>query len=620
VVFGTAGHIDHGKTTLVRALTGRDTDRLPEEKARGISIDLGFAPLTLPSGRTAAFVDVPGHERFVRNMVAGVHGMDAVMLVVAATEGVMPQTVEHLAILDFLGLSHGLVALTKADLVEADWLELVEADTREALEGSFMAAAPILPVAAPTGQGVAEVRRELDRMAAQVPKRDASGVLRLPIDRVFTIRGFGTVVTGTLTRGSLTVDDAVELLPAGIAARVRGLESHGQSVRRVAAGQRVAVNLAGVNRGDVERGQVLTRPGQLTSTTVAAVRLTLLRGAAPIRHRARVHVHAGTAEVLARVYFWDREALSGGEAWAELRFERPVVIQRGDRVLVRTYSPVTTAGGGMVAEVGVHHRRREENLLARMELELSGDPVAIAISRVDARPAPMDVSELARSVGMAPKDLWDALQGHPEAFLLDPRWVWTASARDRMAEELLRQVRAYQRDRPLRPGWPRERQKASFPGFDARLFGQLVEGFPALVLDGEFVRTPDFRVEVAGQAEESRQRILDRLADAGLEPPEVKDLLRDLAGDEESRRDLLEWLVATGELVRVDENLVVSGQAYREAVDRVRAAIRERGPLGTAELRDCLKTSRKFAVPLLERMDDDRVTRREGDVRVLVGS
>ena len=619
MVFGTAGHIDHGKTTLVRALTGRDTDRLPEEKRRGISIDLGFAPLTLPSGRPAAFVDVPGHERFIRNMAAGVHGMDAVLLVVAATEGVMPQTVEHLAILDFLGVSRGLVALTKADLVEPDWLELVEADTRAALQDSFLRRAPLLPVGAPTGQGVPALLAELDRLAARAEPRDATGVLRLPLDRVFSVRGFGTVVTGTITRGTIRADEAVELAPGGFRARVRGLESHGRPVAEARAGQRVAVNLSGAERADVARGQVLTHPGQLDSVTVAAVRLTLLPGAPPLKHRARVHTYVGTAEALARVYFWDRDELKpGGEAWAELRWEAPVVVQRADRVLIRTYSPVVTIGGGVVGEPGTHHRRREAHLVERLEAALAGDPLTLLAERLAARGAPEALDQAARSLGWPAEELARRVAERSDLIQVGSRWVWAAAAARRVAEEVRQVVSAYHREHPLRPGWPRDRQRQAFPDWDARLFGQWLAGVEGLAADGDVVRASGFRVELDAQQAAWRGAVLDFARQRGVEPADTDSLLAQVPAPVDLARDLVEWMVASGDLVRLDGELVMGASAFASAVARVRDAIAREGPLGTAALRDVLGTTRKYAVPILERMDEARVTRREGDVRVVV--
>jgi selenocysteine-specific elongation factor len=618
VIFGTAGHIDHGKTTLVRALTGQDTDRLPEEKARGISIDLGFAHMTLPSGRRAAFVDVPGHERFIRNMVAGVHGMDAVLLVVAADEGVMPQTREHLAILTLLGVERGLTVLTKIDAVEADWLDLVESDTREVLAGTFLAEAPIVRVSAPHGTGLSELVGALDRLADSVPPRDVRGFPRLPIDRVFTVRGFGTVVTGTLTSGELTVDQAVSVLPEAIGTRVRGLEVHGARVERAQAGQRVAVNLGGVERSLIHRGQVVAVPGTLPVATVAAVRLQLLPDAPPLKHRARVHTHSGTQEVLARVYFYDREELKAGDtAWAELRWEEPVVLLRGDRVLLRSYSPVTTIGGATVSEVGVHHRRREPDLLERLDRALTSGPVEHAIEQLARKSAPTPLAEVAREVGLNDAALREALAARDEVLVWDGRWLLHREVRERMAEQIRQALARFHEAHPLRPGLPRESLKSVLPGWDARAVAWLLQDLEDIVVRADTVALRAFQVALTPEDERRRDALLQAVEAAGLKPPEMSGLLPTVGADDDRGRDLVQWLVARGELVRIDEDLYVTRAAFDRAVETVRSALAAEGALGMSALREVLGTTRKYAVPLLERMDEARITRRMGDTRVL---
>jgi selenocysteine-specific elongation factor len=353
VVVGTAGHIDHGKTSLVKALTGTDTDRLPEEKARGITIDLGFAFLEEPDGLTIEIVDVPGHERFVKNMLAGVGGIDLAMLVIAADEGVMPQTREHLAICQLLRIKSGLVALTKIDLAEPDWIELVQDDVRSLLEPTVFAGRAIVPVSVRTGAGLSEIRAALADLARSVPAKATDQTPRLPIDRVFTVRGFGTVVTGTLTAGTLSVEDRLEVYPRGIASKVRGLQVHGRTVDRASAGQRTAVNLQGVDRAAVERGDVLAPPGALVPTVLADSTLELLKDAPrPLKARDRVRFHVGTQEVMARVLLVDRPQLEPGEvSYGRFRLEAPIIALPGDRFVIRSYSPIITIGGGTLLDV-----------------------------------------------------------------------------------------------------------------------------------------------------------------------------------------------------------------------------------------------------------------------------
>jgi len=618
VVIGTAGHIDHGKTTLVRAVTGLDTDRLPEEKARGISIDLGFAPFRLPSGRRAAFVDVPGHERFVRNMVAGVHGMDAVILVVAADEGVMPQTEEHLNILTLLGVGHGLTALTKVDTVDDEWRDMVRDDVAEKLRGTFLSDAPIVPVSATTGDGVPALMEALDRIVAEIPDRDAAGSPRLPIDRVFTVRGFGTVVTGTLTAGVLRVDDAVEVVPEGLSARVRGLEVHGERVAEAACGQRVAVNLGGVDRDALRRGQVVAPPRVLRGADVVQLDVRLLPGASPLKHRAPVHVHAGTDEAVGRLYWYDRDRLQPGErAFAELRLERPLVVVRGDRVLLRSYSPVTTIGGASVVEVHRHHRRREANLLEQLATLAGADPVTLARRRLAESRVPLALSELAREGDLSVDSLTNALRADPDVLVLDGRFAIAHDAAGRAAEAVLEQVEAFHRAHPLRPGLPREALKPQAEGWDPRAWTQFLGRQATLVVERDYVRRQDFRPDPSQADLAARAEILARLAEAGLAPPAIGTLLEAAGVRPAQAGDLLAWMVEKGDLVRIDEQVYVTADAFRVAAERVREAIRREGPLGTSALREVLGTSRKYAVPLLERMDEARITRRTGDTRVL---
>ncbi|MBX6377931.1 MAG: selenocysteine-specific translation elongation factor, partial [Clostridia bacterium] len=400
MVIGTAGHVDHGKTALIRALTGQDTDRLPEEKRRGISIDLGFAAFPLPSGRVAGIVDVPGHERFVHNMVAGVAGMDAVLLVVAADEGVMPQTREHLDILQLLGVRRGIVVLTKVDLCEPEWVDLVEEEVRAAVAGTFLADAPILRVSSVTGEGLEALKDAVDRLVPTVPARPESGYARLPVDRVFTAPGFGTVVTGTLLSGRVRGEDRLELLPAGRTVRVRQVQVHGQPVDAAVAGNRVALNLVGVERHEVARGDVLITPGALRAGDLLAVRVDVLaRAPAPLRNEQRVRVHAGTAEVVARALVLDGEAVEpGAGGYVLFRAERPLVVARGDRILLRTLSPVATLGGGVVLDTGRRYRRGDAEGLRELALRASGRDEDI-VGTILAAGRPVTPQAVARRVG-----------------------------------------------------------------------------------------------------------------------------------------------------------------------------------------------------------------------------
>ncbi|NLC77525.1 MAG: selenocysteine-specific translation elongation factor, partial [Clostridia bacterium] len=411
IIVGTAGHVDHGKTVLVNALTGVNTDRLKEERERGISIELGFAPLTLPNGQKIGLVDVPGHERFIRQMLAGVGGMDLVMLVIAADEGVMPQTQEHLDIINLLQIKKGLVVVTKKDLVEDDWLELVLEDIRETLRGSVLEESPIIPVSAVTGEGMERLKQALEQLVAETPAKSAAGKVRLPIDRVFSITGFGTVVTGTLWTGTIKVGDTLELQPEGLQVRVRTLQVHGQKVEVAKAGQRVAVNLAGIETGELSRGSTLLTPGTLVPSYRIDLQLHLLAKAPAMENRQRVRIHLGTGEVLGRVVLLDREELSPGDtAFAQLQLEEALVAEKKDRLVIRSYSPMHTIAGGLVIDPAApRHRRFEEKVLQTLATRLEGTPAELALEALVRVGLPLAGAELAKESNLEQRELTESL-------------------------------------------------------------------------------------------------------------------------------------------------------------------------------------------------------------------
>jgi selenocysteine-specific elongation factor len=631
-VIGTAGHVDHGKTTLVRALTGIDTDRLPEEKRRGISIDLGFAHLALPSGRQAGVVDVPGHERFIRNMVAGASGIDLVLLVVAADEGVMPQTREHLDIALLLGVTRGVVALTKADLAEPDWCELVAEEVGELLRGTPLAGAPQVPVSAVTGQGLPELLQALDRGLQDVRPRQDRGFVRLAVDRVFTVAGFGTVVTGTLTSGAVALEDRLELLPQGLAVRVRGLQVHGRPVERARAGQRVAINLGGVERSGVRRGDVLATPGSLEAQTLLAVRLRALPGRERgLRHGQRLHLHLGTAETVCRLTLLETDELApGAEGFGLLRLERPLAAGRGDRFILRSYSPVTTVGGGVVLEAGRRFRRHSPADLQALVLAEKGDPAELLLEAL-AGPVPQPLAVAARQAGLPPAEataLAEALAAQGKVVALggaaEAAVYIAAPALEALRHRVREVLAAYHRAHPLRPGMTREElRRAALEGAEARVVAAVLARLEAeglVHIRGERVALRDFAPSLPPALQPVAERLVAALEAAGLQPPPVAEALQSagFAGGEEERSELLAYLVEAGRLVRVDPALYFGAQALAAAVERVRAHLRAHGTMTVAELRDLLGVTRKHAVPLAEYLDAARVTRREGDVRRLV--
>ena len=631
VIIGTAGHVDHGKTTLVKALTGVDTDRLQEEKRRGISIDLGFAEFRLPGGRAAAIIDVPGHERFIHNMVAGVHGIDLVLLVVAADEGVMPQTVEHLDILELLGVRHGLVALTKVDLVpDPEWLALVEADVRDALKGTFLEGAPVIPVAAPAGTGLERLVDAIEATVARVPPRDPGGLPRLPIDRVFSVPGFGTVVTGTLVAGTLRPGQHLVVEPGGLEVRVRHLQVHGREVDAALAGQRVAANLAGVEHRALRRGQVLVPPGTLRAVRWLAGRVRwLARAGRPLRQNQRVRLHTGAAEVIGRVTLLGpgSELAPGAEGWILFRAEEPVVAAPGDRFVLRTYSPMHTAGGGVVADAGRRWRRRDGQAATWLQSFLDPDPRSGLRARLQHAGAPVTLGELVRQVGAPPERLrsWleelaarGAVRAAGEGAWLVPEVEAGLVARVR---EILAQ---YHRQHPLEPGMTRDALvHALWPGRegagDLRAAHALLDEWVRrgiVATRDEWLHLPGWHPQRDPAVEAKLQRLLALYEQARWSPPAGVAAAAEAAGLEpgETAR-LLALLEQDGKLVRVEPGLWFAAGAVEDALARLRALEAASGPFTVAQARDALGTTRKYALPLLEYFDRRRWTRREGDLR-----
>ena len=619
VIIGTAGHIDHGKTTLVKALTGQDADRLPEEKARGITIDLGFAHMALPSGQRVAFIDVPGHERFVRNMVAGVHGMDAVVLVVEADEGIMPQTEEHLAILRLLGVTRGLTVITKAGLVDEEMLELVRALVAEAVSGTFLEHAPVVAVDALTGLGMDTLIAELDRLSAGIERPTHRGVVRLPIDRVFSVKGFGTVVTGTLVSGTIRAEALLELVPTGQTVRVRGVQVHNQSVGDALSGQRVAVNLAGVERVEVARGQVLATPGTLRGVDVVVAELELLPDSPGVADKTRVHVHAGTAEALARLYFFDRDELGPGEtAYAEIRLESTMPLARHDRLLIRSYSPVVTIGGGPVLEAGVHHRKKEPGLLSRLERLSHSDDMSVVSESLQSSMMPVEIAEVERQSGLTRDELAEGMQADPAIVRLDDRYLWHAAAVESWMAKAEQVVRAYLLQHPVKPGMPRDELKARLaPKWALRMFQAVLAQTP-WVVDREWIRFAPQEPALSAAHAEALEKVYAAILDGGLRPVGFEEVQATVGIGSPLFDDILERLFLEGRLLRLEDGLAVALGAYQEGRRLVAEAIRDRGPLSTADLKEVLGISRRHAVLFLELLDRERVTRRVGDSRELV--
>jgi selenocysteine-specific elongation factor len=619
LIVGTAGHIDHGKSALVRALTGTDPDRLKEEKERGITIDLGFAHLDLGDGLVASFIDVPGHERFVRNMLAGAHGIDAVLLVVAADESVMPQTREHFHICRLLGVERGLIALTKCDVADADSQALAEIETRELVAGSFLEGAPVLRVSARTGEGLDALRESLRALARSTAVRAADGLLRLPIDRAFTLRGFGTVVTGTLVSGALAVGEEVEALPSRRRARVRGLQVHGSPVQQVAAGHRTAVNLAGVDVGELSRGDVLARPDAFTPTSILDVQVSLLPGTRPLADQTRVRVHIASAEVLARVRLLQPQPIEpGGSGPAQLRLERRAVAGRGDRLILRSYSPATTIGGAVVLDPLAPRRRgKTATVTAR-----AADPVEAAVAMIaEAGTLGLEGAALSARVTAPLASIEPRLAADARVLVLGPQpsWFVSTNALGELADRTRAELDRFHAAHPLRAAMPREELRSRLfahtppPLFDHLVSRLAAEGRVRLVADG--LAAAGHEIRLSADEDAARRRLVEAASAAGLEGVEVARLSS--GSDPRLLERVARVLVDEGALRRVGEAYV-----HAPALETLKEQVRRRWPPGSrlevGGFKDLTGLSRKFVIPLLEYLDRERVTRRSGADRVVL--
>jgi selenocysteine-specific elongation factor len=643
IVVGTAGHIDHGKTALVRALTGIDTDRLAEEKRRGITIELGFAHLPLPGGTVAGVVDVPGHERFVRAMAAGASGVDLVMLVVAADEGVMPQTREHLDICRLLGVARGVVVVTKSDLLPglgADWMPLLEEEIRAACAGTFLEAAAILPVSARTGEGIPALVEALGALAAEVPERPADGPLLLPVDRAFTLKGFGTVVTGTLLSGTVTEGDALVLVPPSPAVgelRARSVQVHGKGAPRASAGQRTAVNLPGVEAQAISRGQALAHPGVVPPTSILDVELTLLEAAPrPIRHRSRLLLHVGTAQVPCAVALVDArdEVPPGGGGFAQLRLAAPVAALPGQRFILRGFRTIEgrgkTVGGGRVLAILPRKRRRgrPENAAQLRILAGEGADARLAVVLEMAGPAGLPADALVGRTALSPRAVQaalDRLGARGQALLFDRdrrSWVAGPVATD-LRERLLAALRDFHAAQPLAAGAGREELRGRLPPVtDPRLFQRLVTQLAEkgeLVLDGDRVRLHGHVAASGGKGGALKDRIAELLREGGLTPPRVVDLPELSGASAADVTAVLKLLAADHAAVRVSTEIWFDAAAVEGLRLRLVEHLRTHQQIDTQAFKELVGATRKHVIPLAEYFDREKVTLRVGEKRVLRG-
>jgi selenocysteine-specific elongation factor len=631
VIMGTAGHIDHGKTTLIKALTGIECDRLIEEKKRGITIELGFAFLDLEKDFRLGIIDVPGHERFVKNMVSGASGIDFVMLVIAADEGVMPQTREHLDICTLLGIETGLVALTKTDMVDEEWLELVYDDVHEYLQNTFLADAPIVPVSAHSGNGMDLLKSHLQEIASSFKPLRRSDLFRLPIDRIFTMRGHGTVITGTTVSGKISVGEDLMIYPLEITSKVRSLQVHGEQRQDSQAGMRTAVNLHGLEKEDLERGYVLGRPGTLFPSQVWDLELQYL-GSAPrsLKHRTQIHFHHGSKEVLARIYLLDRDKIEPGEKCVcQVRFDDPMAGVYGDRCVLRSFSPLRTiAGGRIINPLGGKIKRFSLDVQVLEKLAQARAEEVILLQLELAGTSGLSQAQLVIMTDMESRELEKKLQvmgGKQEVFLFDKdkRTYAHGDIIRKLDQEMIDQLEAFHAKNPIREGlsrgelsgkWAREIPERLFFFVLDRLLRQ-----EKIVSEQEFLRLPGHRISLAADQEELKKKILDAYNNSGIQPPTVKKLLEDLDLRMKEASPVLRLLQGQGSLIKINEDFYYSRTAIDKLKEKIILFFKTNEEMGPVEFKDLTGLSRKFAIPVLEFMDKEKLTIRVGDKRKFRG-
>ena len=640
VIVGTAGHIDHGKSALVMALTGTDPDRWAEEKRRGITIDLGFAHLDLGDDLRIGFVDVPGHERFVKNMLAGASGIDMVLLVVAADESIKPQTREHFDICRLLHVKRGLVALTKSDLVEPDLLELAKLEVQEYLKGSFLEGAPILATSARTGEGLEALKETLREMAAKAESRNTARPLRLPLDRAFVMKGFGTVVTGTLADGTIEKDQEIEILPPGRKVRVRSIQVHSQDVARARAGQRTAVNLAGIEKSELARGMVLARSDTFRPTHRMDCSLTLLDSARPLKANSRVHLHLGTAETLAEVVPLRGPPIRPGESdFVQLRLARPTVAVLGERFIIRQFSPLVTLGGGAVLDNFTSRHKRNERGLAEFLGVLAEGSTAECLSAFARHHGLTTGRDLRARTGWSEEEIEASLRSLEAAGELwristRPLLFLHQEPRNALTERIVEYLMRFHQEKPLLAGVPKQelRSKTFFAGedesrdpagtmvdesiFDA-LLGRLGEE-KKIAVEGETVRLESHKIVLKEEEAQAKQTISRAFGEAGLAVPSMKDVLAKAGLERRRALPIVQILLKEKSLFRIAEDLLFHHTALEELRRRLAAHKKKKETISVGEFKDMAGVSRKYAIPLLEYLDRERVTRRQGDERLIL--
>lgn len=630
IIIGTAGHIDHGKTTLIRALTGRETDRWEEEKRRGITIDLGFTYFDLPDGNKAGIIDVPGHEKFIKNMLAGVIGMDLVLLVIAADEGMMPQTLEHLNILNLLGVKNGIVVLTKYDIIEPDWLELVKEDIKESLKDTFLENAPMIEVSSKTGYGIQNLVNEIVKETEdQIEERNTQTIPRLPIDRVFTITGFGTVITGTLITGQLKKGDEVEIYPVNKICKVRNIQVHSKEAETAQAGQRTAINLSNIKKSEIYRGCVIAPVNSMKNTMMLDVKLNLLKSSRRIvENRSRLHLYTGTSEILCRVVLLDRDELTPGEScFAQIRLEEEIAVRRGDKFIVRFYSPMETVGGGEIIEpVPLKKKRFDDKLIEELKIKEKGSSTDVIekIIRENSKNVPT-VAEIAKLTALSEEEIninVEVLEEEEKISvfsLKNDKYLWHKDFERELENNIEKYIFKFHETNKYSKGAKKSEIKSKFLSkIKQNVFDMIIESFVnkgLLKQDGEFISLAFFQITYDDAYKKCESIVIKALDSAKFEFIKLDDLIS-IANMKESA-DIISLMLDEKKLVKISEDFITSYEIYIKAKDLLVDYIKKNSKITAGDYRDLLNTNRKAAIALLEHFDSAKVTKRAGNDRIL---
>lgn len=631
IIIGTAGHIDHGKTSLIKALTGKETDTLKEEKERGISINLGFTFFDLPSGKRAGIIDVPGHEKFIKNALAGVSGIDVVLLVIAADEGIMPQTKEHFEILQLLGVKKGIIVITKIDLVDEEWLQMIDNDVKVFFKDTFLENAPIHFVSSKTGTGLKELVEDIDKITEETEAKDTEGYFRLPVDRVFTVSGFGTVVTGTIISGIINEGETVEIYPSNILSKVRGIQVHEEQVKFAEAGQRCAINLSNIKLNEIKRGDVIAKKNTMTSSLLEDCSFYYLKSCdKPLKNRQRVRLYHGTSEILCRVVILDKEEIMPGDsAYVQLRLEQPLTAQRNDRFVIRNYSPMYTLGGGIIIDPSPKKAKRfDEDYINELKIKESGNSESILEKNIEKLSSIYpDFDTILKALGKNEENMHNKLKNLIEdgkvimlTALDKPVYIHKSFVKQKR-EELEKYLTKFHKDNPLKPGASKEEIKNKIFGktIKQKTYDEILEILRdknVISIHGSYISIYNFQIIYSKEQQIIRNNIINEYRDGRYIPPKYDELLQ----NEKNKKDfkmIYDSLLDSGELIKLSEECVFLKEYYDEAKDKVLSFIKSNGKISASQARDMLNTSRKYAVALLEYFDNIKLTKRVEDIRVL---